>query len=234
MKDTTAILLCGGKGVRLRPLTQHLPKSMVVLRGRPILQHLLQFLSDSGVKRFVICTGYMSEVIENFIKKEKKRDWVVEIVNSGDASMTDRILDALPHVEGRALICYGDTLANLSLAELKNRHEKSKALATLSVHPLNCPFGVVSFDDKNRIIKLEEKPVLPHWINIGFMLCEKKALSLISRGQEMTDFFAALQSSQQFFCYPHNGKHLTVNTENELANAEKEIVDFYTVTEEAA
>ena len=79
-------------------------------------------------------------------------------------------------IPGQALICYGDILANVDLAALQHEHRSSGALATLTVYPLHSPFGIIRFDDENRIIELAEKPVLPHWINIGFMLAEPEAL----------------------------------------------------------
>src|SRR5579872_6676391 len=119
MSQPTAVILCGGKGERLRPFTEHLPKALVPLRGKPLLQHLMNYLSLSGITRFVLCVGYKAECIEQFVRESSRANWQVKCVNSGDASMTDRILDALPEVPGRALICYGDILANLDLGALQ-------------------------------------------------------------------------------------------------------------------
>ena len=81
-------------------------------------------------------------------------------------------MDASPHIQGQALICYGDILANVDLAA-PARSSGNRALATLAVYPLHSPFGIIRFDETNRITELAEKPVLPHWINIGFMLCAR-------------------------------------------------------------
>src|SRR5947209_2943463 len=83
---------------------------------------------------------------------------------------------ARPHVRGRALVCYGDTLANVDLAALARQHEDGDALLTLAVYPLHSPYGIVTFDAGRRVTGFREKPRLPHWINIGFMLCEPAAL----------------------------------------------------------
>jgi glucose-1-phosphate cytidylyltransferase len=229
MSELTAVLLCGGKGQRLRPFTDSLPKPLVPLNGKPLLYHLLRFLSSGGVKRFVVCVGYKAESIEDFLRQCRGESWEVICVNSGEATMTQRLLDARRHVPGRALICYGDTLANVNLAALQQHHQAGEALLTLTVYPLHSPFGIITFDEKDRILSYTEKPRLPHWINIGFMLCEPAALDFLHPGADMPQFLSTMVASGRARAYRHEGKHLTVNTEQDRISAEKEIVHFYTV-----
>ncbi len=225
--ELTAILLCGGKGERLKPFTDDLPKALVPLNGSPLLAHLLRYLSAAGVKRFVICVGYKAHAIETFLQDYPDASVSLKAVNSGDASMTDRLLDAREHVPGRALICYGDTLANVDLAALQEEHESRGGLATLTVYPLHSPFGIVHFDDEQKVNSFAEKPPLPYWINIGFLLCEPQAFDLIERGSAMPEFLSSLCDANALYTYRHTGKHLTVNTEKERATAESEI-EFFT------
>lgn len=224
--DPTAVILCGGKGERLKPFTDQLPKALVPLRGEPLLYHLMNYLSASGIQRFVLCVGYLAECIEQFVEERAKPAWQVTCVNSGDASMADRILDAKAHITGPALICYGDILANVDLAALHREHGAHGALATLTVYPLHSPFGIVQFDQQNRIVELAEKPVLPYWINIGFMLCEPGALEYLERNSDMVDFSRALSRTNGLFAYAHKGRHLTINTEKERMQAEAQMSDF--------
>ena len=229
MSQPTAVILCGGKGERLKPFTDHLPKALVPLRGKPLLFHLMHYLSQSGIKHFVLCVGYKAECIEQFVAECADPQWKVECVNSGDASMADRILDARPRVPGQALICYGDVLANVDLLDLAQTHRARGALATLTVYPLHSPFGIVTFDEACRVTELAEKPVLPYWINIGFMLCEPDALARLKPGTDMMNFSAELAEAGQLFAYSHRGRHLTINTEKERIQAEVEMADFTTV-----
>ena len=229
-QELTTILLCGGKGERLRPFTDTLPKPLVTLNGKPILLHLLRYLSLCGVRQFVACVGYKAEAIEEFIAQNAAREkWNIRAVNSGDASMTDRILDARPHATGRALVCYGDTLANIDLADLISHHESTSAIATLSVYPLQSPFGIVQFDEQSRIVSFAEKPVLPYWVNIGFLLLEPEAMNLLQRGSDMVQFLGSLVQTGRFNVYRHEGRHLTINTEKERAMAEAQVGEFFTV-----
>jgi len=228
MSDLTAILLCGGKGERMRPFTDTLPKALVPLDGRPLLYHLMKYLAASGVSRFVVCVGHKAEAIEEFVAGHREPSWEVVCVDSGEASMTDRILDARRHAAGPALICYGDTLANVDLEALRRDHLSSGALVTLTTYPLPSPFGIVSFGGDGRVQRFDEKPRLPYWINIGFMMCRPEAFGFLSPGSDMPEFLSALSEAGVLFAHRHTGKHLTVNTEKDRALAEAQIVEFYT------
>ncbi len=227
MNHISAILLCGGKGERLRPLTQAVPKPMIPLNGDPLLLHLMRHLSGYGISRFVVCVGYMAEVIESFVAKREEAGWDVVCVNSGDATMTDRIVDARETVpDGPALVCYGDVLADVDLAALRHAHEKSGALATVTVHPLDSPFGIVEFDTSRCVSRFVEKPRLPYWTNIGFMLFEPGAFSYLDRGSDMPEFLSTLARAGVLSAYEHTGNHLTVNTDKDRAQAEDAIKLF--------
>jgi len=226
--DLTAILLCGGKGERLKPFTETLPKALVPLNGEPLLGHLLRYLYSAGISRAIVCVGHKAEAIESFLSERVALAPQTICVNSGSASMTDRILDALPNVNGRALVCYGDTLANVDLSELTKAHSQSGAAATLTTYPLSSPFGIVHFDESRRITAFEEKPPLPYWINIGFLLCEPEAFQFLPRGSDMPQFLSALAAAKTLYAFEHSGKHLTVNTEKERAVAETEVIEFFT------
>jgi glucose-1-phosphate cytidylyltransferase len=228
MKDITALILCGGKGERLKPFTDWLPKPLVPINGRPLLDHLLRYLYAHGIERFVICTGYKAEAIETFVREHKQPEWEVVCINSGDASMTDRILAARAHIAGPVLICYGDTLANVDLDALREQHESRSALATIAVYPLDSPFGIVNFDATGRVKDFTEKPRLPYWINIGFILCEPEALSQIRPNSDLPTFLSMLSRADTLIAYQHHGKHLTVNTEKDRTEAETGMVEFFT------
>lgn len=229
MFDSTSVILCGGKGERLKPWTDTLPKPLIPLNGRPLLGHLLDYLTRSGIGRHVLCTGYKAQQIEEFAAQLPPQSGSIRCVNSGDAAMTERMRDAWPHVTGRALICYGDTLANVNLTGLHQAHQESGALATLTLCALQSPFGIVEFDDARRITSFREKPQLPYWINIGFLLCDPGVWPFLEQATDMPAFLSSLAEAGKLSAYVHQGKHLTINTEKERLQAESEIVDFITV-----
>lgn len=227
--ELTAIVLCGGRGERLRPYTDTIPKALIPLNGRPLLYHVLRYLRLGGVERFVLCVGHLADKIERFVAESAEFRDATTCVNSGDASMIDRILDASSHVGARALVCYGDTLANVDIGALLSSHRASGAAATLTIYPLNSPFGIVDADAAGRVTAFAEKPRLPYWINIGYLLCEREAFTAMLRGTDMEEFLSALAREGRLYAYRHSGRHLTVNTEKERTLAEEQIVEFLTV-----
>jgi glucose-1-phosphate cytidylyltransferase len=233
MDNVTAVILCGGKGERLRPYTESLPKPMIPLNGIPLLEHLLRYLSASGIRKFVLCVGHKAEVIKEFAENYQSPHEIV-CVDSGDASMTDRILEARPHVDGRALVCYGDTLANVDIGDLCLRHRLHGALATLTVYPMYSPFGVVEVKASGQVSGFREKPRLPYWINIGFLLCEPGALDQLRRNSDIPEFLETLKEQGSLFAYQHSGRHLTVNNEKERQSAESDVAEFFTVIDTQA
>lgn len=227
--DVTAVLLCGGKGERLRPLTEHCPKPLVPLGGRPMLRHLVDYLLACGIARFVFCVGYRADMIHRFLGEHYPDRERFRAVDSGEASMTDRLVDARPHVPGRALVCYGDTLANVNLPALLAAHAANGASATLTTYPLQSPYGIVDSDASGRIQRFREKPVLPYWINIGFLVLEPEVLRGLDRGSDMPEFLDRLAAAGRLYAFRHEGSHLTVNTEKDRAQAEQQLPQMVTV-----
>jgi len=228
MDEITAVILCGGKGERLRPFTDHLPKPLVPLNDRPILQHLIEYLRRWGIQRFVLCTGYKAECIDQFVRDLGEADYSIRCVNSGDAPMTRRLVDAWPHVSGLGLICYGDTLANVNVERLLRRHRKTGAAATMALYRPRSPFGIVKFDRHRKIQRFDEKPRMSHWINIGFILCEAARVHpFLEESPDMVEFLSSLADSGQLYAFEHSGKHLTINTEKERKEAQEGVVEFF-------
>lgn len=230
IEEITAVVLCGGKGERLRPFTESLPKPLVPIHGKPLLHHLLHYLRRSGIRRFRICVGYRAEGIREFLGGLPQADWEIDCVDSGEmAAMTDRLIDA--KANGPVLVCYGDTLANVDLARLVGEHRHHGAWGSLTTYPLYSPFGIVEFAGDGRIIDLREKPRLPHWIHIGFVLLEPEALSLLERGLDMVEYLNTLRGTGRLYAYRHEGDHITVNTEKDRQSAEQRMLEFFTIVE---
>ncbi len=139
---------------------------------------------------------------------------------------------ARPHVCGRFLVCYGDTLANVDLPQLLGEHERARLAVSMTVFPLQSPYGIVDLEAEDRVAGFREKPRLPHWINIGFMACEPSAFEFMSRGRDMPEFLSHVAAARQLRAHRHEDRHLTVNTQKDLAQAEIEIREFYTLPAE--
>jgi glucose-1-phosphate cytidylyltransferase len=115
--DLKVLILCGGKGERLKPLTESVPKPLIKIKGRPILSYLLSHFESYGFRKFVIAVGYRSEAIIRYFE-QNHRNIEIEISDSGDADIVKRIKDAAGYLTGDFIVCYGDTLADVDLYSL--------------------------------------------------------------------------------------------------------------------
>ena len=163
------VILAGGKGTRLSEYTKTIPKPMIKIGRKTILEHIIKYYDRFGFKEFIIATGYKSKIIENHFKKKKQ----IKIVNTGLNTLTGlRIKKLEKYLDKTFMLTYGDGLSNINLNKLLKFHKKHKRLATLtSVHP-PARFGEIETKE-SLVSKFEEKPQLQKgWINGGFFVFE--------------------------------------------------------------
>ena len=147
MNDLSAIILCGGKGMRLRPLTEDAPKPLIEINGQPILYYIVSHLLKYGVNKIIIASGYKSNMIESFMS-ENFSDIDYCIVDSGDAAIIDRVRDCIPKVSKDFILCYGDTICDININELISFHQKASDGVTITSYPISIPFGVLKTGPK--------------------------------------------------------------------------------------
>ncbi len=219
------LLLCGGKGSRLRPLTNELAKPLVEIKGRPILGYLMAYFQRYGLKKFVVAVGYKAEKMTAYFDKHHK-EVEVQIVDSGDVDILQRVKDATQYITGDFILCYGDTLANVNLGQLaKFAHKHPKGLS-VTAYPLQSQFGLLETDEHGKVTSFKEKPTLDKWINIGYFYFPHSLVPALEKHDNFVDFIQAQVDSGNLYCHKHEGVHITVNTLTELQDAEKNI-DFF-------
>jgi NDP-sugar pyrophosphorylase family protein len=223
--NVTALILCGGKGERLRPLTESTPKPLVCINNRPILSYLLDHIKSFEISDVVVATGYLSDKIGEFFKSSYT-ELNVEIVNSGDADILERINSCMPYIEGDFIVFYGDTLANIDLQALQDFHYEHDKKITMTLWPLKSDFGLVELDSSNIVKSFQEKPTLDKWINIGGFYYQQEAVELLGRHSNYANFLSHAGSISEIKGYKHDGIHITVNTLHELETAEENIHMF--------
>jgi len=227
------IILCGGKGTRLRPLTESVPKTLVNLNGKPCLHHIIESYIRRGYRRFILCIGYRGDMIVDFIQKQPF-DIGVEFSNAGEeASILERIYQAKSLMGERAFIAYGDTLIDVNLGKMLSEHLASRTSVTLTTAAVKSPFGLVTVDEDKWILSFEEKPIQPCYV--GHMLMERDVLDevepdLLRRpdGDGLVLLFQRLASQKRIKVYPYVGPQITFNTQQELDHAERDLVTFFT------
>ncbi|HEX4780914.1 MAG TPA: sugar phosphate nucleotidyltransferase [Usitatibacter sp.] len=171
------VILCGGKGTRSYPFTEYFPKVMMPVNGTPIIVHLMRIYAAQGFTNFVLAGGHRIEMLYDYFSG-RFLEWNVDIVDTGsEADTGDRIARCADHVGDRFFATYGDGLGDLDLHALASSHERSGSLATLTTVPLRSQYGLVVFDEKDKVRRFEEKPLIrDYWINAGFFVFDKRAL----------------------------------------------------------
>jgi glucose-1-phosphate cytidylyltransferase len=175
------VILCGGRGTRLRERTESVPKALVEIGGRPILWHVVQIYAAQGFDRFLLATGYMGEAVAEFAAAERWPDGVrVECVDTGLDTPTGARVRALGERLGGEAFCatYADGVADVDLGALLGFHRARGALATVTVVRPDLQWGVAELDG-DEVTGFVEKPRSEHWINGGFFCFEPGVLDYL-------------------------------------------------------
>lgn len=220
--DLKVLILCGGKGERLKPLTESVPKPLIKIKDRPILSYLISHFESYGFRKFVIAVGYKSESVIRYFETNH-RNMEIEIVDSGDADIVKRIKDSSRHLTGDFIVCYGDTLADVDLHELISFHKRHGGDISVTCYPLQSQFGVLEMSDDGRVASFVEKPVLDKWINIGYFYFSRRILEKLDKQSSFLEFLREVINEGNLYSYKHRGVHITVNTIKELQEAENNI-----------
>ena len=181
------IILCGGKGTRLGEETKTIPKPMVKIGNKPILQHIIEIYKFYGFKEFYIALGYKGEIIKNFFKK-KFPNISIKLIDTGRETMTGGRLMRLKKIfkkNENFMMTYGDGLTNQNIKKLVSFHFKHKKIATMTIVRPPVRFGEVKLK-KNKIIEFKEKPQSQTgWINGGFFVLNSAIFKYLKHDNEM-------------------------------------------------
>ena len=233
------IILCGGKGTRLGPLGERIPKTLLPLGGKPCLQHIVENYVGKGYREFVLCIGHRGEMITDFCKHHF-HGASLEWSNAGEeASMLERLHRARNLFEQRAWITYGDTLINADLDNMLLQHNSSGAALSLSTAFVQSPFGLVETDDNEWLMSFREKPEQPFFV--GHMLMERSVLDSVDAkllrapdGEGLVKLIRDLIQLRQVRTHRYTGPQITFNTREDLNRAEVDMTEFFTQTEDKA
>ena len=223
----TALVLAGGRGERLRPLTADRPKPMVELNGRPILEHHLEWLRANGVERAVLLTGYLGEVVRGHFAAERVAGLRVECLQEerplGRGGALRRGFE-YAEADGDVVATNGDVVTDQALAELAAAHERTGADATLLLKRLVSQYGSVDAGEDGLVRGFEEKPALPYWINAGIYVLSPRALARFpAEGDHETAVFPALAREGRLAWWGCTGYWQSVETLKDLESAEERL-----------
>jgi mannose-1-phosphate guanylyltransferase len=191
-----AIVLVGGEGTRLRPLTATVPKPALTLVDRPFLAYMIEWLAGHGVTEVVLACGFLPDVLREALAGEEERagvsiQYVVEPERRGTAGAIRFAADELgERLEDRFLALNGDVLTDLDLSALLLAHEERDARATLGLHPVedSSAYGLVHSGPEGAVMEFLEKTgeAVPGEINAGMYVLDRSVLDLIPPGEEVS------------------------------------------------
>jgi len=217
------IILCGGKGTRLKPITHKIPKPMVQVNGKPILWYIMNQLKNLNLNKLFVAIGYKAEYIRDYFDKNFI-DMNVSLIDNGNVNIIERVKAVVAiNPDDDLLILYGDTISDVNLKNLLSFSEKNLKSSILTVWPLRTNFGVVELDNQMNITGFKEKPKLDKYINIGYFILRKDMFNYLNNFDNYADFLTFCGNKGSVKAYVHDGEHFTVNNVVELEIAEKNI-----------
>lgn len=184
-KSNKVVIMAGGKGMRLRPLTKNIPKPMLKVGKKPILQIILEKFKESGYKNFIICVNYKSKVIQDFfgdgMKFGVKIMYIHEKIEMGTAGALS-LLKKNMKINEPFFVMNGDLLTNLNFEKLLDFHQNHNSKATMCIREYNIesPYGEVQLSKEN-IIGINEKPSHKFFVNAGIYILDPKCIKLIPK-----------------------------------------------------
>jgi dTDP-glucose pyrophosphorylase len=191
----TAVVMAGGFGARLRPLTEDLPKPMLPLGDRPLLEHLIDQLRKSGIRRLNITTHYKGEVIEDHFKDGSDFGIAIRYVDEERPLGTAGALSLLDAHDAPVLVINGDIVTRVDLRAMLDFHVEHRAEMTVAVHQyeFQVPYGVVELEGVD-VRGISEKPIKRFMINAGIYLLSPSACRRVPPGHryDMTDLIRDL------------------------------------------
>jgi glucose-1-phosphate cytidylyltransferase len=203
------VILCGGRGTRLREHAEAIPKPLVEIGGRPILWHVIRIYAEQGFRRFVLCLGYRGEMIAEFARADGLPAGLeIECVDTGEETPTGGRIARVADRLGGATFCatYADGVADIDLRGQLAFHRAHGALATLTVVRPELQFGVARLDGDGRVAGFEEKPRFQGWINGGFFCFERGVLDYLGEESVLErEPFERLAADGQLRAYRHSG-----------------------------
>jgi len=227
------IILCGGKGYRLKEETEFKPKPMVLIGNKPILWHIMKIYTHFGFNEFILALGYKGEYIKEYFLNQKfltddftihtysgytkiykndhnnKDNFVITLVDTGlDTMPGERILrlkDFVPENDEDFMVTYGDGVSDVNIKELFKFHKKQNTIGTITgVHP-RIKYGLLTINKKFVASKFAEKPVIKEWVNGGFMVFKKEFFSYIKKGEYEYQGIKRLIKGGQLSVFIHHG-----------------------------
>ncbi len=177
-----AVILAGGLGTRLQPYTTIVPKPMLPLGEKPLLEHLIEWLKKNGIKTTVLCVSYLRKTIEDYFEDGERFGMNIEYaIASKPLATAGQLKTAEQFIDDSFVCVYGDSVFDFNLKNMIAQHKKKKSFITMSLYEYKTRlnYGVIETTKNGRVIGWNEKPEIKANINIGCYVMEPQVFGLI-------------------------------------------------------
>ena len=181
-----AVILAGGLGTRLRPLTNSKPKPMLPVGEKPILEHLVEWTKKGGIKSIVLCVSYLRKSIEDYFEDGKKFGVTIEYaISKKPLATAGQLKTAEEFIDDDFVCMYGDSIFNFSLRSMVKQHVIKKSFVTMGLNQFktNLPYGVIESSKNSRVISWNEKPEIKANVNMGCYVMNSDIFNLIPKNK---------------------------------------------------
>lgn len=229
-KIDTAVVLAGGAGVRLKPLTNHIPKAMIKICGKPLLEWMVEWLVKNDVKNIILGVAYRKNKIIDYFRDGTSYGvnikYSVHTLKGGTCQGFGLAIKR--HITKQNFFAMnGDQIVDLDLSKVAALHLSEKPTATIVLTNPICPYGRITTNASNEVISFEEKPSCRMGCNSGIYIFNNKILDCIPPQGDMERItFPLLAKQKSLLGYFHDGLFLTVNTEKDLVYAEQRLSEI--------
>lgn len=224
-----AVLMAGGRGERLKPLTDTVPKPLLKIADKPIIEYNIENLVKHGINAFHVSLGYLHEQIESYLHQKIVSPLQLEIVLEKNPLGTAGSLSLMKNwVNDYVIMMNCDLLTNIDFSVLYKKAISSNADVIMATIPYNVdvPYGVIKISEGEEVMELSEKPQLVYQVNAGIYLFKKEMLSMVPSGEKFdaTDFLnAALKQKKKIVAQSVMGYWLDIGRPADFERAKKDI-----------
>ncbi|MFC1861882.1 sugar phosphate nucleotidyltransferase [Chloroflexota bacterium] len=230
-----AVILIGGEGTRLRPLTCNTPKALVPILNRPFLEHLLCYLEKHGIRDIILTMGYLPDAIQRSLGDGAQFGvHITYLVEESPLGTAGAVKNAESFLEGPFTVLNGDILTEIDMTAMIRRHQEIKPKVSIALTPVDNPtaYGVVETNNKGMVRRFVEKPsrnkVTTNMINAGIYILEPEVLSHIPASTpsmfEHHTFPELLQMDDPVLGYPSEAYWIDIGTPEKYLKAHHDLL----------
>jgi NDP-sugar pyrophosphorylase family protein len=222
-----AVILAGGKGTRLRPYTTVIPKPLMPVGDRPILDVIIRQLKHHGFSQVTMAVGYLAELIEAYFSDGNKHGIKIDYSREAEPLGTIGSLRLIDGLDETFLVMNGDVLTNLDCCKLVDFHKKNRAVATIASYnkEVKIDLGILKMDEGFRLKQYIEKPTLRYHVSMGIYVFEPEILSFIEPNGYL-DFpdlvLTLMKAGKKVIAFPFDGYWLDIGRQEDYVRAQEE------------